>query len=93
MIIDGQGMKIWCDEGSGNGIVSTTLSWFVVKNARIPCNGAPTRNRKSSSEVENQSISNIFLSINDTQIQHSALPKAICKYIYIYNETIKLIYY
>lgn len=33
--------------------IYTTLSWFVVKNALIPCNGAPTGNRKSSSAVEN----------------------------------------
>lgn len=26
-----------------------TFSWFVAKNARIPCMGAPTGNRKSSS--------------------------------------------
>jgi hypothetical protein len=26
-----------------------TLSWLVRKNAWIPCNGAPTGNRKSSS--------------------------------------------
>jgi hypothetical protein len=29
-----------------------TLSWLVRKNACIPCNGAPTGNRKSSSAQE-----------------------------------------
>jgi hypothetical protein len=39
-------------EQCGNRIHnSITWSWFVVKNALIPCNGAPTGKRKSSSAL------------------------------------------
>lgn len=40
--------------------IKSTWSWFVVKKARIPCNGAPTRKRKSSSASED-ALDQIFV--------------------------------
>lgn len=52
----------------------TTLSWFVVKKAFIPCNGAPTGKRKSSSAVG----SIIWIRMNNVIEVSKEMKKVLC---------------